>query len=286
MKRIALFGAIGLAMAAALAVGVVGVMPKDSSWAVVRDSGVIRIGYAVEAPYAFLAADGQVTGESPEVAKHVAAKLGLCRVKWRQVEFASLIDELEAGRIDVIAAGMFVTPQRAGRASFSLPTFQVRPGLLTPRGNPRGLHSYRQALALADIKIATLAGSVEEQALRRMGAAPAQLVTVPDALTGRTAVESGAADALALSAPAVRWLAMTGPAGRTEAAEPFHAPREGETGLGAFAFRKADRRLLEAWNAVLADYVGGPQHLALMTRFGFTEAELPHHAPDGEQPSR
>jgi membrane-bound lytic murein transglycosylase MltF len=73
------------------------------------------------------------TGESPEVAKQIAARLEVRQVKWRQAEFGALIAELEAGRIDVIAAGMFMTPERAQRVSFSVPSFHVRQGLWCPK---------------------------------------------------------------------------------------------------------------------------------------------------------
>lgn len=107
---------------------------RDDSLDRLRSKGTITIGYAVEAPYAFLTPDGTVTGEAPEIAKVMASRLGIGHIAWRQVEFGSLLAELEAGRIDVIAAGMFITPKRADRASFSLPTFRVREGLLVPRG--------------------------------------------------------------------------------------------------------------------------------------------------------
>lgn len=85
---------------------------RDNSLTSLQQSSTIRIGYAVEAPYAFLTTDGEVTGESPEIAKRVARQLGFNNIIWRQTEFGDLLDELEAGRIDVIAAGMFVTPVR------------------------------------------------------------------------------------------------------------------------------------------------------------------------------
>ena len=100
--------------------------------------GFIRIGYAVEAPYAFLTPDGELTGESPEVAKRITSRLGIPRITWRQVEFASLIDELDAGRIDMIASGMFVTEERARRVAFSIPTFHTHQALLVRAGNPGG----------------------------------------------------------------------------------------------------------------------------------------------------
>jgi polar amino acid transport system substrate-binding protein len=194
------------------------------------------------------------------------------------MEFDSLIPALEAGRIDVIAAGVFITRERAQRIRFSEPILHVRQGLLTAKGNPRQIHSYEQLLVQPGLKIAVLSGAVEEELLRRIGVPEHQLVTVPDALTGRAAVESGVADGLALSAPAVQWLARGGQLGETEAAEPFDQPGlalKRRLGFVAFAFRKTDRRLCSAWNAALTTFIGTRKHLALISAFGLDRADLP-----------
>jgi polar amino acid transport system substrate-binding protein len=46
-------------------------------------------------------------------------------------------------------------------------------------------------------------------------------------------------------------------------------------GYGAFAFRKRDRALRDAWNLALDAYVGSAEHLSLVRPFGFTGRELP-----------
>lgn len=276
----------GSLLAVALILFATDVVRQNGSLRAIRQKGVIRIGYAVEAPYAFLTPDGEVTGEAPEVAKQMAARLGIPRIQWRQTEFASLMDELEAGRIDLIAAGMFVTPERMERVAFSVPTFQVRQGLLVKAGNPLQLHAYRQAVEKESARIAVLSGAVEERLLRKLGMTEPRLLVVPDALTGRVAVESGNADGLALSLPTVRWMALTQQLGRTEMATPFeHAPEE-QLGYGAFAFRKKDRRLLAAWNESLQSYLGSPEHQALAAQFGFTPAELPVPSARPEVPAK
>ena len=78
----------------------------------IQRTGEVRIGYANEAPFAYTAPDGTVTGESPEIAKKVFAKLGVKKVDAVLTEWGSLIPGLKAGRFDVIAAGMYITPER------------------------------------------------------------------------------------------------------------------------------------------------------------------------------
>jgi polar amino acid transport system substrate-binding protein len=238
-----------------------------------RAEGVLRIGYAVEAPYAFVDARGTVTGEAPEVARVVATRLGIPRLEWRQVGFDALIEELLDHRFDVVAAGLFVLPERARRVAFSHPTLRVRPALLVPAGNPLGLGSY-QDLVSRGVRVAVLAGSAEESALLRLGAGDADLLRVPDARSGAFLVSSGRVDGLALSAPTVRFFASAGPFSGVVPAEPFGQSRETPSGLAAFAFRAADRRLLDAWNQELAGFLGSAEHRALAGRFGIDEREL------------
>ncbi len=277
-----LFIGVGVAILFALVVQVVVFyFPVDKSLSLIRQRGKIIIGYAVEAPYAFLTLEGQVTGESPEVASRMASRLGIARVEWRQVEFSDLIPELEAGRIDVIAAGMFITPEREQQVNFSLPTFRVQQGLLVLRGNPRQLHSYQQAFTLKEVSIAVLSGSVEEKLLQDLGFSAERLLIVPDANTGKMAVETGLADGLALSAPTLRWMVISQSLERLELAEPFDQPPMGShpLGIGGFAFRKSDQKLIKAWNVQLGQFIGSPEHLALIQRFGFTSEELPPDVP-------
>ncbi|WP_281276052.1 ectoine/hydroxyectoine ABC transporter substrate-binding protein EhuB [Geomonas edaphica] len=255
---------------------------KDDSLARLRNAGTIRIGYAVEAPYAFVTQDGTVTGESPEIAKHIAKTIGIDQITWRQAEFGSLINELEAGRIDVVAAGMFVTPERKMQVAFSAPTFQVRPGLLVPAGNPLRLYSYKE-LATHDVTVAVLNGSVEENTLRRLGVPSRRLLAVPDTLTGLAAVTSGLAAGMAISSPTARWIAQHSKE-QVEAAEAPARVASDSLGLGAFAFRKEDRALLEAWNRALDGYIGTKEHLTLVSRFGFTADELPPTAKGKSEP--
>jgi polar amino acid transport system substrate-binding protein len=253
-------------------------MFRDQSLTRLQQAGTIRIGYAIEAPYAFLKPGGEVTGEFPEVAKRIVADLGIRRIEWIQTDFGSLIPSLEAGRFDVIAAGLYITPERAQRVDFSEPVLHVQQGLLVRQDNPRQLYSYRHALTPADVKIAVIAGAVEEALLRRIGLSDRQIVIVPDALTGRVAVESGLADGLALTSPTIRWMASRDQLGKTDMAQPFEQPdpalTEGVAYCG-FAFRKADRQLLAAWNSAMQPFITSQEHLKLLAEFGFTEAELP-----------
>ncbi|MCE1253906.1 MAG: transporter substrate-binding domain-containing protein, partial [Anaerolineae bacterium] len=199
------------------------------------------------------------------------------RVGWHQSEFSALIDNLVTGKIDLIAAGMFITPERAGRVNFSEPTFHVQQSMLVLNGNPLDIHSYQQAV-LNKARVAVISEAVEGIWLQNLGLQPNNLISVPNALTGKLSVETGISDALALSSPTIHWISMHDDTGKTEVAIPFdQVAINGQKyqGYGAFAFRQQDQQLLKAWNEQLKTYVGSPDHLKLISEFGFTADELP-----------
>ncbi len=252
--------------------------PRKGAWDRIQRERIIRIGYAVEAPYAFPDARGEPTGLEVEVARSVASNLGIQRINWIQTDFSLLISALEEGRFDAVAAGVFITPERAKRVLFSEPTFRVRQALLVRTGDPLALHAYEDVLRKDEARIAVLHGSIEEAMIRDMGLPEGRVIVVPDALTGRTAVETGLADGLALSLPTVRHMALRQMLGLTEVAEPFAQPSRARTrylGYGAVAFRNTDDGLRRAWNRGLRGFIGGPEHRRLLGLYGFEDDDLP-----------
>lgn len=268
MGRVQLLFALCAAGALALMAAFLFQPEGDASLRRLRKTGVVRIGYAVEAPFAILGERGEVTGEAPEIARHVVERLGISHIEWRQVELGGLIPELRAGRIDVIASGLFITPERSGKVLFSRPTMAVRQAMLVPAGNPRGFRSYSDMAARPEVIAAVLAGSVEDMLMTRLGVANGRLLRVPDALTGRRAVETGLADALLLSEPSLRWMLSRGEPGRLEVS----VDEELESGLPAFAFRLDEAGLRDAWDEALAEYLGSAAHLAMLGSLGLSWA--------------
>ena len=256
----------------------------DHSLSEFKKKGVIRIGYAVEAPYAFVSEDKRVTGESPEVAKVIVKQLGINDIEWYQSDFSALIDNLLTDKIDVIASGMFITQERAQQVSFSEPTFHVQQSMLVLRGNPLGIHSYNQAIQQG-AKIAVVSGAVEKVWLSGLGMPENLIVDVPNASVGKVAVETGITDALALSSPTIHWINMHDAGGKAEIALLFDQVQiacEIYQGFGGFAFRKQDQELLRAWNEQLKNYVGSPEHLKLISAFGFMADDLPKNTSTQE----
>jgi len=269
-RRLAMLAAAGLAT-----VAVTGSALAQSTLEKAREAGYIRVGFANEAPYGYATPDGKLTGEAPEVAKAVLAKMGIKEVDGVLTEFGSLIPGLQAGRFDIIAAGMFITPKRCEQVSFSEPSYGIGQAFLVKAGNPQSIEDYATIAGNDDLKLAVMAGAVESGYAKKAGVEQAQLVVLPDQSSLVKAVQAGRADAAALTALSIADMASKNDG--VESTKPFgEVAGESVKGHGGFAFRKEDKELYEAFNAELKKFIGTPEHIALVTPHGFGEGYLPN----------
>lgn len=246
----------------------------------VARTGVIRIGYAVEAPFAFVDAQGQVSGESPAVARAVWQRLGI-RVEWVQTDLASLIPQLRTGRFDQIASGLFIRPDRAQLVAFTRPSLCLQPALLVWRGNPLQLRSLADIANQEKARLAVITGAVEGNDAARAGIPGDRILAFPSPDLAIQAMRQGLADALALSAPAIKQLATIHT--DMQRIQLLTTPNT-TAGCGAFAFRLADKQLRHQFDQALAAYLGSREHLHLLQSFGLGEEELPPR-PQAASPS-
>lgn len=251
-----------------------------------QKAGTLRVGYANEAPYAYLeSASGRLTGEAPEIARAVLATMGIGEVEGVLTEFGSLIPGLKAGRFDIIAAGMYILPKRCKEITFSNPTYSVGEAFVVAQGNPLELTSYEAAARRDSARLGVVAGTVERDYARRTGIPDGRVVVFPDAPSALEGVIAGRIDAFAGTSLTVNNLLARAGSPRVERANPFSDPvMDGKSvrGYGAFGFRKNDTKLVAAFNKALARFIGTPAHLELVKPFGFTQAELPGPATAAE----
>ena len=261
----------GLALAAAL-LGTAAAAQTTLEKA--KADGYVRVGFANEAPYGYATPDGKLTGEAPEVAKAVLAKMGIAQVDGVLTEFGSLIPGLKAGRFDIIAAGMYVNPARCAEIAFSEPSYGIGQAILVPAGNPKGIVDYASFANDGDLKLAVMAGAVEGGYAKDSGVGFGQVVSLPDQASLVAAVQAGRADGAALSALSIA--DMAGKADGVESTKPFsEVAGTSVKGHGAFGFRKDDQDFVDAFNAELKTFIGSPEHIALVEPFGFGKDYLP-----------
>lgn len=272
IKRVSgMLGALAIVAAAGFAAHAPAASAETTLQRIQR-TGEVRIGYANENPFAYTTPDGTVTGESPEIAKKVFAKLGVKKVDAVLTEWGALIPGLKAGRFDVIAAGMYVTPERCKQVIFADPQYQIPDTLLVLKGNPKNLKSYADVAKQPDTKLAVMAGTAELGYSRDAGIKDDQILQVPDTTAQLQAVRARRADAAVGTALTMKGLAAKG--GPQLEAIPNFADDPKHTGYGALAFRQDDTDLRDAVNKELHAWLGTDDHLKTVAPFGFDKSNL------------
>jgi polar amino acid transport system substrate-binding protein len=227
----------------------------------------MKFAWIAEPPFGFAAADGSVSGCDVALARHVFTRLGEI-FEPVEAEFADLLDGLQDGRW-VVTVGMFVTPQRAERAAFTLPIWALRDGLLVAERDVGVIDGYR-SLARLGGRLAVLHRQVQHQTALRLGIAEDAIVVLGDYAEAAAAVSVGKVRAYASVEQAHREHLARHP-GASLACVPVPAS-EKPAEPGAFACRSRD--FATRMDGVLRDFLVTPEHAALLASFGLSAEQL------------
>lgn len=233
--------------------------------------GTVRIGIANEVPYGYEGADGQATGEAPELARAILGELGIDNMEATVVEFGALIPGLLAGQYDMIAAGMFINPERAEQVIFSDPDYCGATSFAVPEGNPMGLTDF-QSVTDSGAVLGVLGGAVEETYAIDSGIPDGQISRFNDTASLVDALTSGRIDAFVLTEVTV--VAQVGELDGFEATEGFIPVINGEEQLGCGAFAFTDQGFRDVFNSKLKEFQADGKVLPIVEPFGFSEAAV------------
>jgi polar amino acid transport system substrate-binding protein len=240
-----------------------------------KSQGSITVGIAGEEPYAYLDG-GELTGMDPSVQKKVWANLGIDTVKATQVSFDGLIPGLVARRFDVVAAGMFIIPDRCAQVAFSDPMYCAPDAFLVPAGNPKNITDFK-SVADAGIKLGVSGGAVEGIYAKKSGVKSSNIVEVPSTRDGLLQLEQGRIGAFGLTTITLKDILKNNPDTDVELTEPFTPVVDGkeQLGCGGAVFRKEDSDLRQAFNGELAKLKDSGELLKIIEPFGFGPETLP-----------
>jgi polar amino acid transport system substrate-binding protein len=174
----------------------------------VRNQGQLRVGIALASPWAFKGGDGQYRGFEVDVAKRLAADMKVKAVIL-PYEWNRLIPALESGEIDIIAAGMTITADRALHVNFSNPYASGGISLATNLQSTSNVGSLED-LDAARYRLAAVRGSVAENLARRILPA-ATLALFDSAQAAGKALVAGDVDAYLEDEPVPTFLALENP---------------------------------------------------------------------------
>lgn len=245
----------------------------------VKKAGVLRVAFANEAPFAYKAEDGTLTGSEVEILRAIFKEAGVENLEGVVVDFGSLIPSLIAGRVDVIGAGAWIRPERCEQIDFSSPTYSTGEAIWVKKGNPHGLRSFRD-IAEKNVNCAFIVGSAELVYADVAGIAADKRVILSSYETAVAALQANRVECvvqLAMSAHSL-FDRLNDPELEliTELSEdPIDQNGKPVRNYGAAGFRKADQSLRDFYDAQLATLRSSGRQLELMAPFGFTEHDLP-----------
>ena len=210
-----------------------------------------------------------VIGIEPDLLKSAGACLGFT-FSYSKLDFAGLIPALQAGRIQAVAAGMYASDERAKQVDF-VEYMKAGEASLVRAGNPKQLKSLDQT---CDVIAAEIVGTVENamldkqsEACKAAGKPGITALQFPSNDRAYSALAQGRADVLLTDAGVASYLAKMTP---DKVAVGF--PIASDFVFG-FAIAKSDHELRDALAASLQAMYAEGSLQALMSKWGFADAQ-------------
>ncbi|MEU6575836.1 ectoine/hydroxyectoine ABC transporter substrate-binding protein EhuB [Streptomyces sp. NPDC046805] len=239
-----------------------------------KKQGYVKVAYANEAPYGY-EENGKLKGEAPTLHREIFKALGVPELKPTFSEWDGLIPGLQAGKYDVISAGMAILPERCAKALFSEPEFISPTAMMVKKGNPKHLTDLASAKK-AGVTIGVMSGAVEKSYATGAGIPEAKIKTLQKPQDGADAVKGGRIDAFVLTGISLNWLAKTNPG--VEVTHSFLPVLNGvkQYSPGGAVFRKGSEELRDAFNRELKKITSDPsRYVQLIGQYGFGKDTIP-----------
>ncbi|MFB9790376.1 ectoine/hydroxyectoine ABC transporter substrate-binding protein EhuB [Shinella granuli] len=234
-----------------------------------KGQGFARVAIANEPPFTAVAADGKVSGAAPDVAREVFKRLGVGDIVASISEYGAMIPGLQAGRHDVITAGLFMKPERCAAVAYSEPILCDAEAFALKKGNPLGLKSYKDIADNPDAKIGAPGGGTEEKLALEAGVPRDRVIVVPDGQSGLKMLQDGRIDVYSLPVLSINDLVSKANDPNIEVV----APVEGApVYCDGAAFRKGDEALRDAFDVELAKLKESGEFAKIIEPYGFSAA--------------
>ena len=229
----------------------------------IRKNGVVKVAIANNPPYTILKPDGDVTGMIPDLLKAVMARLGVPKVQAVVTSYGAMVSGLKAGRFDLVAAGLFITPKRCQQILFSDPDTVTVEGFAVPNGNPKNIRGFSSFIKNTKLKVVLLAGGNTVEIAKKHGVPNTQVVKLPTQADGFAAVASGRVDAY--GSPLILITDKIKRIYRVEGV-PIKEIPPSASGIG---FRRSDREFRDAYNKAFRQFKKDGTFEKISKKWGF-----------------
>ncbi|MBT6542819.1 MAG: ectoine/hydroxyectoine ABC transporter substrate-binding protein EhuB [Rhodobacteraceae bacterium] len=254
-----------VALGAGLA-GLTGMPAVAADLTQLKEQGFARIAIANEPPWTMVTTGGEVSGAAPDLARAVLNKMGVEDIVASVSEYGAMIPGVQARRFDMVAAGLFIKPERCEAVLFSQPDLCDAESFMIKAGNPLNLKSFAD-VASSGAKIGVVGGGTEEKLAIEAGVDRANIVVVPDPQSGAKLLQDGRIDVYALPVLSISDLLK-------KAEDPslaMFAPVENTPIFCAgVAFRKQDGALRDAYDVALAEIKASGEFAAIIEPYGYS----------------
>jgi polar amino acid transport system substrate-binding protein len=250
-----------------------------------RERGFVNIGISDGPPASLLDDDGRASGWAPEAARAIFQELGVPDVQGILVDWGSLIPGLLSERFDVIAASMWIRPERCQEVIFSDPLECSLEALGVAVGNPLGLNTYGDFLGKPEARLGVISGTAAEAVVADLGIPEGQITVFQSLTDAFDAREADRIDAFGYDDITVGYLVSEGTYENIEMATPFTPVVDGvpQTGCSGMAFRPADQALRAMVNEQIALLRDSGALVPIAAEWGVSEgnlAEAANHTTD------
>lgn len=231
----------------------------------------MKFAYLIEPPFNHRRDDGSVTGCDVELAKIVFASIGEGPFEPVETEFAELLPGVAEGRWRM-TTGLFATEERRQIAAFSRPVWALPDGLLVAAGNPLGLSGYKSIATSSTCRLAVIRDQFQHRSAVDFGVPEDRIMIFETYTEACHAVRDSKAEAYASVARAHTGFLEQHP--ELDLDVIVVPATEKQPAFGSFAFSRLDDELRRKVDAVLAGYLGSPEHRRMMAGFGFSDVEI------------
>ena len=216
----------------------------DSVIEEVQDRGTLRVGLGLFEPWSACNADGELIGFEIDVAKKVAADMGV-EIEFVPTNWTYIISELIAEEFDVIISGMAILPHRNLKVNFTSPYNPAGVYLVANREQTAALDMLADFNS-SEVTLATRRGASSIGFLKNVFPEAMLLLFDSDTAVLQAVVAGDAHAAAAFATTRTRWIEA-----HPETLHlPFEEPFASE--VGAMAIRKGDLDTLNFFNSWIA----------------------------------
>ena len=200
---------------------------------------VYVVGTNAEYPPFEYVENGEIAGFDAEIIKEAAKRMGI-EYKWLNTNFDGLIPALQTKKVDIVIAGMSVTPEREKAVNFSVPYLTSNVAIVTNSKNP-----IKDMNDLSGKSYGVELGTTKEASARKIDGA--EVVPFSSTTGALVALKSGKIDGMVLDESVSSKYIEKNPE------LVLVGVMEGEP--KAAAFNKDDKELMENFSKVLEEMI-------------------------------